>query len=117
MTHNPDSALNENDRQLLRCVYGADRAPSHPDRARLPNGNGSPDLTNVQVSCPNVVYTDQNLPDIADMEEAARRERAKAESPGTPLPHVVRFTQRAERMEEIIAKHRETRIVDPGDVT
>ena len=68
----------------------------------------------VQVSCPNVVYTDQNLP---DMEEAARQERAKAESPGTPLPQVVRFTQRAERMEEIIAKHRETRIVDPRDAT
>ena len=74
----------------------------------------APNLTNVQVSCPNVVYTDQNL---ADMEEAARQlARQVAESPGYPaVPEVVRAKQCAERMEEIIAKHRERRIVNPGD--
>ena len=112
-THNPDSALYEKDRQLLRCVYRADRAPCHPDRTRSSDGNSGPDLTNDQVSWPNVVYTDQNL---ADMEEAARQLRAIAASPDTPLFRVARATQRAERMEEIIAKHREPRIVNPRDV-
>ena len=111
---NPDSALYENDHLFLMCVYRADRALCHPDRAPSPNGKSSPDLTNCQVSCPNVAYTDRN---IADMEEAARQLRAIAASPETPLFRVVRATQRAERMEEIIAKHRETRIVDPRDVT
>ena len=111
---NPDSALYENDHLFLMCVYRADRALCHPDRARSPNGRSSPDLTNCQVSCPNVAYTDRN---IADMEEAARQLRAIAASPDTPLFRVVRATQLAERMEEIIAKHRETRIVTRRDVT
>ena len=96
------------------CLYRGDQALCHPDNARQPDGKQSPDLTNCDIRCPNVVYTDRN---IADMEEAARQARAKAESPGTPLPEVVRFTQRAERMEEIIAKHRETRTVTRRDVT
>ena len=111
---NPAASLYENDHLYVMCLYRGDQALCHPDNARQPDGAQSPDLTNCDIRCPNVVYTDRN---IADMEEAARQERAKAESPGTPLPEVVRFTQRAERMEEIIAKHRETRIVDPRDVT
>ena len=103
--HNPDRALYENDRQLLRCIFRAERAPCHPDRARSPNGNSSPDLTNV--ACIDW--------DIADMEKTARQLRAVAASPDTPLFLVVRATQRAERMEEIIAKHRETRIVNQRD--
>ena len=51
------------------------------------------------------------------MGEAAQQERATAASPESSLPTVVRSTQRAERMEEIIAKHRETRIVTRRDVT
>ena len=103
--HNPDSALYENDRFCLMCVYRPDRALCHPDRTRSPNGNSSPDLTNV--ACIDW--------DIADMEKTARQLRAVAASPDTPLLLAVRAKQCAERMEEIIAKHRERRIVNPGD--
>lgn len=110
---NPAAALYENAHLHLMCLYRGDQALCHPDNAGQRDGRQSPDLTNCDIRCPNVVYTDRN---IADMEEAARQERARAESPGTPLPQVVRSTQRAKRMEEIIAKHRETRIVNPRDV-
>ena len=111
---NPDAALYENDHLCLMCVYREETALCHQDSARSRGGNHSPDLTNCQVRCPSVVYTDRN---IADMEEAARQERATAASPESSLPEVVRATQRAELMEEIIAKHRETRIVTRRDVT
>ena len=111
---NPDAALYENDHLQLMCLYRADQALCHPDRDRPSNDSQSPDLTNCQVSCPNVVYTDRN---IADMEKAARQLRAIAAAPDTPLFHVVRAKQRAESMEAIIARHRETRIVTRRDVT
>ena len=111
---NPDAALYENDHLHLMCLYRADQALCHPDRDRPLNGSQSPDLTNCQVSCPNVVYTDRN---IADMEEVARQLRAIAASPDTPLFHVVRAKQRADLMDAIIARHHETRIVTRRDVT
>ena len=111
---NPDAALYENGHLGLMCLYRAEYALCHPDSARSPGTNHSPDLTNCQIVCPNVVYTDRT---IAALKEAARRERDRAASPGTPLPVVVRLTQRAEQKEEIIAKHRATRIVTRRDVT
>ena len=114
LRENPDAALYENDHLFLMCFYRADLALCHPGSGRSPGSNHSPDLTNCQVVCPNVVYTDRT---IAGMEEAAQQERATAASPESSLPTVVRSTQRAERMEEIIAKHRETRIVTRRDVT
>ena len=72
--HSPNSALYENDRPCPMCVYRPDWALCHPDRTRSPNGNSSPDFTNV--ACIDW--------DIADMEKTARPLRAVAASPDTP---------------------------------
>ena len=109
--HDPDRAA-ENHPLFLMCIYRAEQALCHPDRARSPGNNYSPDRATRTAAAIDVVVIDRN---IADMEEEVRRLRVLAASPETLLPEVVRSTQLAEHMEEMIARFREMRIELTGD--
>ena len=105
---NPDVLVYGNENLHLTCVYDPTLALCHPESGQMTRGEQSPDLTHCDPRCPNVVRTDS---DIVGPEKEVRRLRERAEDPGTSLPRVVRYSQRAERLETIIAKHRQDRVV------